>query len=58
MQIQVDVDDELLGYALRASGMPDSAAVVEKGLRMLIVLSQLDNLFERLWPDVEDPPHH
>jgi hypothetical protein len=58
MQIHVDVDDELLQAAIEASGMPDSAAVVERGLRMIIVLSRLDELCEILPPESEDPPCH
>lgn len=58
MQIEVNIDEELLRDALQASGMPSSAAVIERGLRIIIVLSHLDDVLDMLPSGIEDPSHH
>ena len=36
MRTNIDIDDDLMREAMRASGAPTKRAVVEQGLRMLI----------------------
>ncbi len=36
MRTNIDIDDELMREAMRASGAPTKRAAVERGLRMLI----------------------
>lgn len=58
MQIQVTIDDELMKKALAASDLPTEEAVIEEGLRMLIVLSsrtRLEDMFG-MFPDGFDHP--
>jgi hypothetical protein len=44
VQIQVNVDDELMRKALLASDLQTEDAVIEEGLRMVIILSERTNL--------------
>lgn len=44
VQIQVNVDDELMKKALKASDLPTEQAVIEEGLRMVVFLSERTNL--------------
>ncbi len=48
MQIQVNIDDELWRKALAACDVQTEQAVIEEGLRMLVVLSsrtRLEDMF-------------
>ena len=36
MRTNIDIDDDLMSKAMRASGAPTKRAVVEQGLRLLI----------------------
>ena len=59
MQITVNIDDELMTKALKASDLSTEAAVIEEGLRMLICLSsrtRLEDMFG-MFPDGFDDPH-
>lgn len=38
MRTNIDIDDDLMGRALRATGLPTKKAVVEEGLRLLVKL--------------------
>jgi Arc/MetJ family transcription regulator len=38
MRTNIEIDDELLAHALRATGLKTKRAVVEAGLRMLLQL--------------------
>ena len=53
MQIQVNIDDELMRKALKASDLPTEEAAIQEGLRMLICLSsrtKLEDMFG-MFPD-------
>ena len=39
MRTNIDIDDDLMREAMRASGAPTKRAAVEQGLRMLIAVS-------------------
>jgi Arc/MetJ family transcription regulator len=57
MQIQVNVDDDLMRKALKASDLPTEQAAIEEGLRMLVCLSsrtKLEDMFG-MFPDGFDP---
>ena len=58
MQIQVNVDDELMRRALKASDLPTEQAAIEEGLRILVCLSsrtKLEDMFG-MFPDGIDHP--
>ncbi len=38
MRTNIDIDDDLMRRALRATGLPTKKAVVEEGLRILVKL--------------------
>jgi Arc/MetJ family transcription regulator len=38
LRTNIDIDDDLMGRALRATGLPTKKAVVEEGLRLLVKL--------------------
>lgn len=38
MRTNIDIDDDLMRRALRATGLPTKKAVVEEGLRLLVRL--------------------
>ena len=40
MRTNIDIDDELLSEAMRATGLPTKRATVEEGLRLLVRLRQ------------------
>ena len=42
MRITIDIDDDLMREALKASGLPTKRAAVEEGLRVLIRLNRQD----------------
>jgi Arc/MetJ family transcription regulator len=45
MRTNIDIDDELLASAMRATGLPTKRATVEAGLRLLVRLKgQVDAL--------------
>jgi Arc/MetJ family transcription regulator len=58
MHIQVNVDDDLMRKALKASDLPTEQAAIEEGLRMLVCLSsrtKLEDMFG-MFPDGIDHP--
>jgi Arc/MetJ family transcription regulator len=58
MQLTVNVDDELMKKALKASDLPTEAGAIEEGLRMLICLSsrtKLEDMFGMFPDGFEDP---
>jgi Arc/MetJ family transcription regulator len=58
MQIQINIDDELMRKALKASDLATEQAAIEEGLRMLICLSsrtKLEDLFG-MFPDGFEHP--
>jgi Arc/MetJ family transcription regulator len=58
MRIQVNIDDELMRKALKASDVPNEQAAIEEGLRMLVCLSsrtRLEDMFG-MFPDGIDHP--
>lgn len=58
MQMNVDIDDELMSKALKASGLATKEAVLEEGLRMLICLSsgtKLEDMFGMFPLDIDHP---
>ena len=61
MLIQLNIDDELLRTALRASELPTREAVVEAGLRMVIAQSErskLTDMLDLLPADIKRPSRH
>jgi Arc/MetJ family transcription regulator len=45
----IDIDDELMAAAMRATGLKTKKAVVEEGLRGLAHEQRLRQALERLW---------
>lgn len=51
MRTNIEIDDELMAAALRATGLRTKRAAVEEGLKLLIKLSrqrEIDRLFGKL----------
>jgi Arc/MetJ family transcription regulator len=48
MRTNIDIDDDLLSEAMKATGLPTKRATVEKGLRLLVRLHGQVDAFEDL----------
>jgi Arc/MetJ family transcription regulator len=46
MRTNIDIDDDLMRRALRATGLPTKKAVVEEGLRLLVKLHRQKAIFK------------
>ena len=44
MRTNIDIDDALIGKAMRATGLKTKRAVVEEGLRLLVRLKQQEDI--------------
>ena len=49
MRTNVEIDDELLRKAMKASGKPTKKAVVEEALRLVVQLKRQETGLRKLW---------
>jgi Arc/MetJ family transcription regulator len=49
MRTNIDIDDELLLKAMKATGQKTKKATVEAALRKVVVLSEQQDALEQLW---------
>ncbi len=44
MRTNIEIDDELIGHAMRATGLKTKRRVVEEGLRLLVRLKEQEDI--------------